>query len=247
MMALPRRNRWLAGLRRLILRPLTPLLQRWFRRHYAVERRWRRQGLDILVQPGVFPPGPTVSTAVLLDHFARRFPGTALAGRRVLDLGCGTGLVGLFLARAGAWVVSSDINPAALANARLNAVRNGLILRPVLADQATSFAPDAFDLIIITPPYYPRDPASMAERAWFCGDDFAYFRRLAPQLAALDLSRTEVLMLLSEDCAVETINAILSGQGLGLRLVHAKRSWLEMTWLLRVVAYAKPTDVGASA
>ncbi len=240
MTGLPRRNRWLAGLRRLILRPVTPLLQRWFRRHYAVERRWWRQGLDILVQPGVFPPGPTVSTAVLLDHFARRFPGRSLAGRRVLDLGCGTGLVGLFLARAGAWVVSSDINPAALANARLNAVRNGLILRPVLADQATSFAPDAFDLIIITPPYYPRDPASMAERAWYCGDDFAYFRRLAPQLAALDLARTEVLMLLSEDCAVETINAILSGQGLGLRLVHAKRSWLEMTWLLRVVADIPP-------
>jgi release factor glutamine methyltransferase len=233
---LPRRNRWLAASRRLILRPLTPVLQRWFRRHYAVERRWRRHGLDIIVQPGVFPPGPTVSTAVLLDHFARRFPGVGLAGWRVLDLGCGTGLVGLFLARAGAQVVSSDINPAALANARLNARRNALSIQPVLADQATCFAPDAFDLVIITPPYYPRDPASMAERAWFCGDDFAYFHRLAPQLAAFNLARTEVLLLLSEDCAVETINAILGSHGLALRLVHQRRAWLEMTWLLRVVA-----------
>lgn len=228
-------DRWIAALRRLLLRPLTPLLQRWFRRHYAVARRWRRHGLDIIVQPGVFPPGPTISTSVLLDHLARRFRDGMPAGFRALDMGCGTGLVGLFLTRYGAWTLATDINPAAIANARLNAARNGLALPVTVMDQMTALPPAGFDLIVITPPYYPRQPESMAERAWFCGPAFEYFRQLASQLAALDLQATEVVMVLSEDCDLDGIAAVLADAGLGFRGLHAERRWLERTWLLRVV------------
>lgn len=229
------RDRWIATLRRLLLRPLTPLLQRWFRRHYAVARHWHRHGLDIIVQPGIFPPGPTISTSVLLDYLARRFRDGVPAQFRALDMGCGTGLVGLFLARLGAWTLATDINPAAIANARLNAAQNRLTLHAAVMDQLTALRPDRFDLIVITPPYYPRQPMGMAERAWFCGPAFDYFRHLAPQLAALDLTVTEVVMVLSEDCDLDSIASVLAEAGLSFSVLHTERRWLERTWLLRVV------------
>lgn len=44
-----------------------------------------------------------------------------LAGRRVLELGCGTGLVTLFAARAGAHVLATDVDEGTLEAVRLGA------------------------------------------------------------------------------------------------------------------------------
>lgn len=61
--------------------------------------------------------------AVAMAHYMReRLP---LAGRRVLELGCGLGLVGIVAALLGARVLSTDYEAAALAFARHNARRNG--------------------------------------------------------------------------------------------------------------------------
>lgn len=226
---------WIGLIRCVCRRLASPFLRRWFHRHYSRERGWRRCGVDIRIAPGVFPPGPTVSTTVLLDYLVQRFAGGQALGLNVLDMGCGTGLVGLVLARAGASVVATDISPAAILNARLNAARNDMDLTLVRMDQATGFRSDAFDLVIITPPYYPRDAATMAERAWYCGQDFGYFAALAPQLLAMVRTGTEVLMVLSEDCDLCAIEAFLAGQGLCFKTVDARRRFLELTLILRVV------------
>jgi predicted nicotinamide N-methyase len=51
---------------------------------------------------------------------------TDLAGRRVLELGCGVGLVGLVAAALGGQVVQTDHGAEALALAAANAARNGI-------------------------------------------------------------------------------------------------------------------------
>jgi predicted nicotinamide N-methyase len=61
-------------------------------------------------------------SAVALAHYvAQRLD---LAGRRVLELGCGLGLVGVVAALQGAHVLCTDYEPAALAFAHYNARRN---------------------------------------------------------------------------------------------------------------------------
>jgi predicted nicotinamide N-methyase len=52
-----------------------------------------------------------------------------LAGRRVLELGCGLGLVGVTAARAGAAVLAVDRSPEAVTFAAANAARNGVALQ----------------------------------------------------------------------------------------------------------------------
>jgi predicted nicotinamide N-methyase len=68
----------------------------------------------------LWPSGTALANAVA---------GQALAGRRVLELGCGLGLVGVAAALAGARVLSVDRSPEAITFAAANAARNGLTLR----------------------------------------------------------------------------------------------------------------------
>jgi predicted nicotinamide N-methyase len=54
-----------------------------------------------------------------------------LTGRRVLELGCGLGLVGVAAATAGADVLAADQSAEAIAFTTVNAERNGVAVRTV--------------------------------------------------------------------------------------------------------------------
>ena len=73
---------------------------------------------------------------------------------RALDLGTGTGYVGLYLAQRGWQVDAVDISPRAVELARANAARNGLALhiyQSNLFDQTTG----RYDVIAFNPPMRP--------------------------------------------------------------------------------------------
>jgi len=77
-----------------------------------------------------------------------------VAGRRVLDFGCGSGVVAIAAARAGAAeVVACDNDPLALAASRCNAALNGVEL--TLADDFDAVAGD-LDLILVADVLYDR-------------------------------------------------------------------------------------------
>jgi SAM-dependent methyltransferase len=74
------------------------------------------------------------------------------AGQRLLDVGCGAGIVALSAARAGARVVGSDVDERALATARLNAGLNGLPASFVAADLFDGVGDDRFDVVTFNAP-----------------------------------------------------------------------------------------------
>jgi release factor glutamine methyltransferase len=224
-------TRWLRGP---VRRWVSPWLQRRLRSAGHEVQRWRFDGLRLRIDPGVFPPGPTLSSAAFVRWLLSDAGPGPWRGRRVLDLGCGSGIVGLALARAGADVTASDIHPAAAANARANARANGLCLNVIVADLLRGIDLQHLDVVLITPPYYPRTPRSLPERAWFCGEAFDYFQALFAQLAEVDLSRLEVFMTLSEDCDEAGIRGAAAAHGLALELQGQARRWLERSVMLRV-------------
>jgi len=152
---------------------------------------WRARGVDVpalaaRIHPrfGVFAPvrGEHVD---LLAAAARRWPP---AGKQALDVGTGTGVLALVLARAGAQVTATDLSPDAVACATENAGRLGLSER-VTAVEADLFPPgDArFDLVVCNPPWLPYEALTPLERAVY-DPDSAFLRRflagVAPRLAA---------------------------------------------------------------
>ncbi len=71
-----------------------------------------------------------------------------IAGRKVIEVGAGVGLAGLAAARAGADVLVTDYEEAALGFASANAARNGLTIRTALLDWRDGDWPGGFDLVI---------------------------------------------------------------------------------------------------
>lgn len=78
-------------------------------------------GIDLLVLDGVFTPEKSISftTALLAEQTNN------LAGKTVLDMGCGTGALALYAAKQGAsHVLAVDIDEHALTNTRMNVTNN---------------------------------------------------------------------------------------------------------------------------
>lgn len=75
---------------------------------------------------------------------------TGLSGRRVLDVGCGGGLLSEGMARRGAIVTGIDLSAESLAIARLHLLESGTTnvdYRGVAAEDLASQAPASFDVV----------------------------------------------------------------------------------------------------
>lgn len=108
------------------LEGLTPVSAGRFFLHGSHDRARRRVGgisleIDAATAFGTGHHGTTWGCLMALDDLLKR-----RTPRRILDLGSGTGVLGLAAARATlGTVLASDIDPGAVATSRLNAIRNG--------------------------------------------------------------------------------------------------------------------------
>lgn len=208
---------------------MQPFLQRAYHIYFSQARTYRYNGLRFIVLPGIFAPHLTFSTKLLLQLLE----GKQLEGKTLLELGCGSGIIAAYAASRGALVTASDINPLALENANLNAQRIQQPVKTVQSDLFTSLPNTPFDYIIINPPYYPKKPKNAAELAWFCGEDFDYFKRLFSQLARRESPRNTYLIL-SEDCNLSYIAKLAEADGLHLMLQHTYQNFWEKNYLYHI-------------
>jgi predicted nicotinamide N-methyase len=82
-----------------------------------------------------------------------------VSGRRVLDLGAGSGLVGIAAAKAGAsTVIAAEIDRYGVAAIGLNAAANGVALA-VAGDDLTAGPPPQVDVVAVGDLYYDLDLA----------------------------------------------------------------------------------------
>jgi release factor glutamine methyltransferase len=190
--------------------------------------------LELDVPTGVFHPGLFFSSDVLAAEIDRRKP----TGRTVLDMGCGSGLLSLAAARAGAVVTAVDINIEAVRATASNATANGVSVEVLQSDMFAALADRRFDLVVVNPPYFAKDPVDDAERAWFAGAELDYFEQffagLGNHLASRPGSGTS-LMVLGEGCDMESISAAAKRHGFTSRVVLRKRVWLgvQVVWEIR--------------
>ena len=217
-------------MRKILKKLATPLLQRWFKKYYSIPRIFEYQGIKITVLPEIFPPKYTVSTKILLKYINT----LDLNGKSFLELGCGSGIISLLASKKGATVTATDINEIALKQLQVSSLENNLELSIVNSDLFDAIPEMDFDYIIINPPYYPRNPRNIAEQAWYCGEDFEYFQKLFEQLPTYLNSGVTAIMILSEDCEIDKIQAIAKSFSLNFNCFKIQKSFFEISYLFQI-------------
>lgn len=170
---------------------------------FSKPRKYTYKNISVLVHPEVFPPHYTISTKILLDFIDK----INLKGKTFLELGCGSGILSLFAASKGAKVTATDINTKAITYLQKASKENNIPITVLHSDLFSKLKNQYFNYIIINPPYYPKSPENQKEKAWFCGENFEYFKGLFQQLSARN-SKEIIYVILSEDCKIDKIESI---------------------------------------
>ena len=109
------------------------------------------QQVSLETRPGLFSPEHVDrGTLAMLSHVK------IASGMRIMDLGCGCGVVGVVAAKIAGEenVFMSDADPMAVETARRNAERNGVGgVQVCVSDGFQSVDASGFDLILSNPPY----------------------------------------------------------------------------------------------
>ncbi|MBI1815558.1 MAG: peptide chain release factor N(5)-glutamine methyltransferase [Deltaproteobacteria bacterium] len=205
-----------------------PLLARRIRREPVAYITGRQEfwSLDFVVGPDVLIPRP--ETELMVEIVARWLREHPTAHPRVADIGTGSGCIAVALAHEvpSAEVWASDLSPAALAVARVNAERLGVAarIRFVAGDllaPLTDAAP--FDLICSNPPYVAMDDSDALQpelgyepaTALFAdGDGLAVIRQILLSAPAL-LTRSGALLIEIGCGQADTARALAAAAGFG--------------------------------
>jgi methylase of polypeptide subunit release factors len=180
-------------------------------------------GRQLLTDPEVLHPVYFLSTRVLIDAVLA----LNLRGKRFLDMGCGSGAVGIFAAARGAMVTACDINPRAVALTRENLRRNHVDADVIESDLFGALDGRAFDVICFNIPFYTGEPRTPFEAALFGGKDLATVRAFATGCPGALSAGGTVVVVFSEDANRDKILSLFTEAGMSLVAERIVRRWFE--------------------
>lgn len=119
---------------------------------------------DIRIEgdPDVYPPSD--DSILFIQSLEVR------GGERVLEIGCGSGVVSIHCAKNGCKVTCGDINPKAVELTKRNAGINSVSLDVHETDVYSDIS-GRFDTILFNLPYLPVDEDGLLARSWSGGPD----------------------------------------------------------------------------
>ena len=167
-------------------------------------------GLDIVIDPGrAFGTGAHATTALCLELLLELSAARPARGS-VVDLGCGSGVLGIVAAQLGYGPVTAlDVDPLAVEATEGNAARNGVALQVRRFDLRTEQAPEAELVLanVLAPPL----------EAWARSQ-----RRIGPRLILSGLLESEA----------DRVSAAYARRGLRERERRLQGEWAAL-WLQR--------------
>lgn len=162
----------------------------------------RERSVHLDVHPEVYAPAE--DTYLLLSALEVR------RGERTLEMGCGSGLLSMHMAKAGATVTAVDIDARAVAATENGARMNGLPVRAVHSDLFSNVL-GSYDLIIFNPPYLRGEVRGQEDLCWAGGEDGVeltarFLRQARDHLAP----GGRILLLASDDMEPSALDEALS-------------------------------------
>lgn len=207
----------------------------FFYRIYALriisgESTHSRKNISVTVPKGIFHPGLFFSTNFLIEELER----ISLTEKSFLELGCGSGIISIVAAQNGAITTAIDINNEAVLITRVNARNNKADIEVVQSDLFSGLAQRLFDIIVINPPYYKKNPTNNSDAAWYAGENFEYFQKLFSQIDQHTHSNSIVLMVVSEDVCWKELVHLAASYHITFSLVREKIICFEKNFIYRL-------------
>lgn len=166
------------------------------------------EGVNFLIFPHVYPSHKFRTTSFVLKNL-KKF----VKGKKICDMGCGPGIVGLFSLYNGAdRVVQADINPSAIENAKENNILHGFNenkINAYLSDCFGNVPKDVFDLIVFNMPYHCDkikidDPLKYA----FYDPAFVSIKKFLHQAREYSHKKTQIFIAFSNKGETELLEKI---------------------------------------
>lgn len=195
------------------------------------------EGLDLLIFPHVYPSERFRTTKFLFESFKGVF-----AGKRICDMGCGPGIIGLYALQQGAqYVVQVDINPIAVDNAKENNILHGFgpdKVQVYESDCFTTVPKQVFDVVVFNVPFHSEvieivDPLQYA----FYDPNFRSIKKFLNQLLDYIDPNSEVFIAFSSKGNISMLEALLSQAGFKWNLVKVSNSDVEYDNRLYLLRY----------
>lgn len=218
-------------MKRLIRKIHTFIAKPYVSRKISTDQSIRFRGISLLIKKGVFHPKYFYSTMFLIEFLESE----NLENKKLLELGAGSGLISFFAeTKKLALVFASEVSKIAIDGLHLNKQYLKSKIEIIESDLFGSIPKQRFDYIIINPPYYPKNPSSASEFAWYCGENFEYFYKLFSQIGQYFDQNSKLLMVLSEDCNLEQIQKIGIQNGYIFSLLAKKKYIFEENYIFEI-------------
>jgi release factor glutamine methyltransferase len=188
------------------------------------------KGIKLEIWPGVFHPTYFFSTKYLVDFIES----VNLKNKTLLEIGCGSGLVSIMAHKQGALVTAIDISAKAVQNTLHNLQLNQIQIEVLESNLFQNLNNKKFDIIIINPPFYKKNPITESEFAWYCGENLQYFQSLFSNLNKHLNTDGSVYMILSDECAIEEIRQLCLENKLVWEQAKSYKNWLESNYIFKI-------------
>jgi len=200
------------------------------RKYLSKNRIYHYKNIRLQVPSSVFHPGFFYSTHLLLNQI-KNWP---LKNKKLLEPGAGSGLISIYAAQHGAIVTATDINPVAVECLKENSRKNNVRINIIKSDLFDEVPLEDFDLIIINPPYYKKEPESNTDYAWNCGTNGEYFKKLFSQLKNYIHGKTKILMVLCDGCDIDMVRSIAGENGYTMQIILVKKNMIEKNFIYSI-------------
>jgi methylase of polypeptide subunit release factors len=194
-------------------------------------------GNEIVVLPDVFNPVLFRTGRYFAEFLAEAdLPATTRPHgdtARALDLGCGSGVLGLVMATRGFVVDGVDINTEAVRCARSNAERNQLETQITVyhGDLFEPVSDRKYDVITFSPPSFRGEPTSKFDLSWRSTDVFERFAAAVP--GALEPDGVALVLQTSHGDEAELLRA-LGKTGMSINVAARKHFGVEILSIYRL-------------
>ena len=133
------------------------------------------ENVRVVVFPGVYEPRE--DTLMVLESIDVR------KGDRVIDMGCGCGIVSIVASVKGGRCIAVDISRKAVKNACYNAKVNRVSIRVVRSDLFSAFKKRLkVERVYFNAPYIPEDPTDEESLSWAGGKRYEVIKRFLVEL-----------------------------------------------------------------